>query len=286
MRAALWSLVASTAAALVAAAPPFVLQQDARPPAPSTPQLPDLTPNDDFHAVQDALKEHVEHLIDEAKRLAQDTFDLPEEDVVEVKIRTPHPPSHPIPPPVIDMSKYTILEIVNQSFHRHHEHEGDEIRLVDRLLREGFAARCPCKRARALDGEHEHEHELPLHRLAWLINFAPEAAKLLEKDGITLLAPDDMALTPPHRRGGGHHGGEHPEFADGVRQSVEDILAATLGERSHPFHSHEFSPEKLDELAVSDDEGDDDDKKEEKRRIFRKLITIIGSCTSPLWSVF
>ncbi|BGP08023.1 hypothetical protein JCM10049v2_003868 [Rhodotorula toruloides] len=278
MRAALWSLVASSAATLVAAAPPFVLQ-DARPTTPS-PQparpLADLSPSD-FHAVQDALRESLEHFVDEGKRLVQDTFDAFEDDLAKTQddgIHPPHPPSHPLPPPVIDMSKYTILEIVNQSFHRHQEHEDGEVRLVDRTLREGLAARRPCKHARTLGGEHggdDHDHELPLHRLAWLVNFSPDAAKLLEKDGITLLAPDDMALTPPHRRGGGDHHG----FAGQPERSVEDMFAATLSERSHPFHSHEFSPEKLAKLAASTD-GDDEDK-EEKKRIFRKIIAVVGA---------
>ncbi|BGP24601.1 flocculin [Rhodotorula toruloides] len=280
MKAALWSLVASTAATLVVAAPPFVLQDARLPTRPAAERLADLTPND-FHAIQDALRESFEHLVDEGKRLVQDTFEAFEDDLVKTqddRIHPPHPPSHPIPPPVIDLSKYTILEIVNQSFHRHHEHEDSEVHLVDRMLREGLAARRPCKHARTVEGKgersDEHDHQLPLHRLAWLVNFAPEAAKLLERDGITLLAPDDMALTPPHRRnGGGHHG-----FAGEPERSVEDMMAATLSERSHPFHSHEFSPEKLAKLAASDDDDDDDDDgKEEKKRIFRKIIALVGA---------
>ncbi|GAA5999059.1 fasciclin domain-containing protein [Rhodotorula paludigena] len=272
MKAVLWSALVTAALA----APPFVLQSDAA--AASQHRLADLTV-DDFHAVQHAFAEAYEGAVDEAKNVVHDTFGLvhAEED------DEPHHPTHPLPPPVLDFRDYTVLEIVNASYHKHHdggEHEGLRNGGFLRKLRKGLGF--------TLDGIEPHKpkpEDLPFSHLAWLLNFSPEAAKLLEQDDITLLAPDNHALTPPHkRREHGVHGPPHgpgrdrfaklSDAVDAAPQFVhpESPFARQLEAAPHPFHSREFSPKKLAKLA--ENEGDDHD--EEKKRLFRMIIAYFG----------
>lgn len=242
MKIALWSLAAAASAPLLAsAAPPFVLQngqpgaaalfdEAASSAEPAVHRVQDLTV-DEFQAVQHALKDSLERAVDSATHLIQDTFGLAaadddDEPVSGNELPRPHFPSHPLPPPVIDLKEYTVFEIVNASLEHHHHrcghHRGDsepdaeeEHHMVRRKIRKGLAALFRPTEGGDHDGD-EHKPDpshLPLHRLAWLANFSSEAGDLLKQDGpITLLAPDDAALTPPHRGHGrgGHHAHSAP----------------------------------------------------------------------------
>ncbi|GAA5878519.1 hypothetical protein JCM16303_002107 [Sporobolomyces ruberrimus] len=191
---------------------------------------------DDFQRVQEAIKDSFEHAAD--RRVPGPAT------IQEEAVSIPNPFPHG-PPPVIDFSHLTILEIVNASL-GHHDHEHGDGHLRPTVI-----------------DEKDPSH-LPLHRLAWLVNFSSETQEYLKRDDITLLAPDDQALTPPHRRGGEHpHGIEHSEYHDFDKSHV-----------AHPFHSKEFSPKHLHALAsVSED---DDEDKERKREIFRKIISYVA----------
>jgi hypothetical protein len=70
-------------------------------------------------------------------------------------------------PPTLDFSHLTILEIVNASLGHHHDHEHKHG--SDRI-------------APAVIDEKDPAH-LPLHRLAWLVNFSSETQEYLKKDG-------------------------------------------------------------------------------------------------------
>ncbi|KPV75495.1 uncharacterized protein RHOBADRAFT_53467 [Rhodotorula graminis WP1] len=255
------SLLATTALA----APPFVLQPAgdrlAAPLEPASQQqqqqhhhhdrvLPDLSV-DDFIAVENSLTDSLKHalgqVVDEVKAL-------------------PHPPHHPLPPPVLDFTKYTILEIVNATYKKpHHEPDHFDGAAFARKLRKGLALGGD----EGDDSEHHPSPEhLPLNHLAWLINFSPEAAALLEKDDITLLAPDNHALQNPHKRK--DPGGKFANLGDAARDGSSALFDLTAA-APHPFHSRELSPKKLAKLADSDDEDDD-----EKKRILKKIIAYVG----------
>ncbi|GAA5862027.1 hypothetical protein JCM1840_006912 [Sporobolomyces johnsonii] len=250
------SLALLGAAALTTAAPPPLVVQtsDSIVELAAQPPLADLTV-DDFQAVQSAIKETIDkaaHLLG----LDDDRFVEAQEQAGEL-----HPPHF------LNFSDYTILEIVNASLGHHGEHEKSD--------REGDKdtvwPRPP------FPNGHEHDPKyLPLHRLAWLVNFSSDAQELLKQDGITLLAPDDHALTPPHRRR--HHGPHHKQADYAVpSEQPENVFAAEQADLEsfaalpHPFHSHEFSPKKLGKLMASDAEGDD-----EKKKLIQKIIAIFG----------
>ena len=97
---------------------------------------------------------------------------------------------------------------------------------------------------------------------------------------ITLLAPDDQALTPPHRRGGPHE--HHAHHLRPRLFGSRDSLDFDKSHVAHPFHSKEFTPKKLQKLASVSEDGDDEDEKERKREIFRKIISYVGKCELPI----
>lgn len=73
----------------------------------------------------------------------------------------PVPPHHP--PPVIDLSHLTILEIINASLH-HHDHDKHH------------------KMTGGSDGPPPADpSHLPLHRLAWLVNASTQAQQALDR---------------------------------------------------------------------------------------------------------
>jgi hypothetical protein len=146
---------------------------------------------------------------------------------------------------ILDFSEFgTIADILNATLH-HHRH--------------------------GKHAEHERPHwktpetpgDLPLHRLAWLMNRSTVAIEDLSKEGITLLAPDDWALTPPHRQ---EHHGKHGEHHKQMRELRRAELAAHQP-LEHPFHSDE-----LREAYDSVDEGDD------RRARFAKIIAYVLRC--------
>ncbi|GAA6063119.1 hypothetical protein JCM10212_002322, partial [Sporobolomyces blumeae] len=223
--------------------PPFVVQDGSAIPA-APRRLADLTP-DDFHAVQDSLKSAFEHASSAANALKDEasTGDR------SISVPNPFPPHSP--PPILDFSHLTILEIVNASLGHHHD-DGHEAQAT---------------------AEDRDPAKLPLHRLAWLVNFSDEAQEYLKGKDITLLAPDDGALTPPHRdRGRGPHHRRRASF-----ERDDDDVDPDKSTLSHPFHSREFSPDKLARLASSGHGHDGDDKdREKKREIFKKIIAYVG----------
>ncbi|GAA5989620.1 hypothetical protein JCM10908_000556 [Rhodotorula pacifica] len=318
MKFALWSLVAAASAPLFAsAAPPFLFQGAQRgaaaqvsfespEPAAAAHRVQDLSV-DDFQAVQHAIKDSFEHAVDNAKHLIQDTFGLVDDEVDADEFPRPHFPSHPLPPPVIDLKEYTIYEIVNASLEHHHHHHrrcghSEDADLADaeeaerhlndesgRKIRKGLAAAFFSHAYGEDEGEHKPDpSRLPFHRLAWLANFSTEAGDLLKQKGpITLLAPDDAALTPPHREHHGEHFGPPGRRSKGPRgdhdrpaprhaeEGEHDPLRGAFSEAApHPFHSKAFSPESL--AALASDNGDDDEDKERRREIFKKLIAIVA----------
>jgi hypothetical protein len=161
-------------AALVAAAPPFVLQNAFK----NVPTLPDLTV-DDFVSIENTVKNSLKDVVEDVNdRLSALEALIANEDAVEVET---HPRKIPIPH-FIDLSEYTVLEIVNASYHTHHEGEVKGFRR-DRKIRRSFF---PHDEEENGDDDEHHKPDpkyLPLHRLAGLINFSPEAAALLEEDG-------------------------------------------------------------------------------------------------------
>ncbi|GAA5910753.1 hypothetical protein JCM6882_002070 [Rhodosporidiobolus microsporus] len=263
-----WS-IAAACVPLAAAAPPFVLQNSAAPP------LAELSV-DDFQSVQHALKASVEHAIDEGKRLATDTFNLVEQAVgIEGGHGGEGPPhKHPLPPPFLDFSQYTVLEIINASFAGHHGGEGDKsFGLFERKLRR--SAGFPHLEEDDNEGEHKPDPKhLPLHKLAGLINFSPEAAQLLEGEDISFFAPDDWALTPPHKRGDDKHArSAHHHNGHWVMPLEQDKEEAPFAEVPHPFHTRELSPRRLRKLTAQAFDGDDDEEK--KKEFIKKVIAAI-----------
>ncbi|GAA6002327.1 hypothetical protein JCM10207_001065 [Rhodosporidiobolus poonsookiae] len=260
---------------LAAAAPPFVLQDSQRSAPAATfadERLPDLKV-DDFLAVQHSIKESLEHAVDEGKRLISDTFELVEDFAAH---HDSEGEEHPHPKPihsVLDFSNYTVLEIINASWTGHHHDDGDKERFDGferKLRRSAFPHQFE-------DSEGEHKPDpkhLPFHRLAGLLNFSPDAAAQLDKDNITLLAPDDWALTPPHKREDHKARFGHAGRMVAPVEEEEDEDETPFSRIPHPFHSKELSPRRLRKLAAASFEGDDDEEK--KREFFKKLIAAIG----------
>lgn len=172
---------------------------------------------------------------------------MPQEPTI---LPNPFPGHRDGPDSTLDFSHLTILEIVNASLGRHHEH--GETRFSPAVI------------------DVKDPSHLPLHRLAWLVNFSIETQEYLQKDDITLLAPDDRALTPPHRR-------EHPHdsFELFPFEHYSESVDFDKSRVAHPFHAREFSPKKLRKLASVSEDGDDKEK-ERKREIFRKIISYVG----------
>lgn len=131
----------------------------------------------------------------------------------------PHPP----PPPVLDLKEYTILEILEAALNHtcpDHDEDGEmtrechyEATSVTSLLIVVHLAHTDGWPPKRPDGPPKppkaDPHKLPLHRLAWLVSRSPAAKEALAKKDITLLAPDDWALAPEHRRGPTGHESEH-----------------------------------------------------------------------------
>ncbi|KAK4698704.1 hypothetical protein P7C70_g7564, partial [Phenoliferia sp. Uapishka_3] len=186
----------------------------------------DLNPSD-FQSIQqsigNSLKNNFNNLADSfLPPLAEEgdsIADSPDDDAT-------HPGKHQPHPYIIDLSQLTILEILNASLHHHHDSHSDSEH-DDKNPHWKFP--WPSKPPTA--------DQLPLHRLAWLVNHSSEAQQSLSKDGITLLAPDDMALTPPHRREK-HHEGVEAETIRGESEMEEEWQPV-----EHPFHSREMRKE-------------------------------------------
>lgn len=270
---------------------PFVAPPRADDAAAAAHRAADLTV-DDFQAVQHAIQNSLEHAVQGAKHLVEDSLhqgaaDADDDEDDEVS-SLPHPPTHPLPPATIDLKDYTIFEIVNASLghhHDHHDHHDHGARGRDAEWRSSPSVPAPRKIRQGLAslfagseqdvGEDKpNPHTLPLHRLAWLANFSTEAGDLLKQDGpITLLAPDDAALTPPHRK---HEDEDSDGDFDYFRPSMlamGDFDELFTEAAPHPFHSKPFSPKKLAKLAAHGGDGDDDH--EHKKEMFKKLIAIV-----------
>ncbi|BGP16074.1 hypothetical protein JCM10213v2_004068 [Rhodosporidiobolus nylandii] len=255
-----WSFAAAVLP-LAAAAPPFVLQNAAdgagRLPDAAAAQLPDLMV-EDFQSAQQHIAESLEQAVEGGRRLVSETFNLVEEALSDID------PPHKFPiPPFIDLGKYTVKEIVLRA--GEHDEELSFEGFGRKLRRGAFPGQFDDDNK--ADGKH-HEHDpkhLPLHKLAHLARFSPEFADSLDQDDITFLAPDDWALTPPHKR---PHPGAH--ISDFETDEENPPVASAL----HPFHQRELSPKGLRKLAETALDGDEDDEK--KKELFRKIIAYIG----------
>mgnify|MGYP001564940720 FL=1 len=177
-------LLASSLASLALAAPPFVVQQQAPtiPESDAGPTSPSLGV-DDFLSIQS----HIAHALSPATH--SPIINLIEPTTASADLH--HPPA------VVDLSQWTILEILSYSLH-----------------------------------EPKAWPHLPLHRLGWLVNRSSEAQEALAKKDITLLAPDDAALTPPHHRTGGHASADEAEAVWDEAQVEADEQP-----QPHPFYT-------------------------------------------------
>lgn len=191
--------------AALAAPPPFVLQgsQQLNLPA-NEAELPHLT-SDQFLDIERAkvkAEQVMQSLVD---RLEQAATEM-EEDVaqrVQEEIEAASggaaddaaglPPHRP--PPVLDFSDYTILEILNASLHHHpeHDHKAD----VDAAELPKWKLPWSPKQPQHHPGGGEHEHDpkyLPLHRLGWFVNQSEEAQKVLGKGEFAARADGEPEL--------------------------------------------------------------------------------------------
>jgi len=148
----------------------------------------------------------------------------------------------------------------------------------------------------------------PLQRFAWLVNASIESpfTELIadEKASVTLLAPDDESLTPPHRRGEHghgpphgppHHGHDHEhEGPHGPRHGPphgpphhghDHEHEGPHGPRHGPGHEHEHTPASqhpfhsprllsslIDQSAEESALDGDSDRKKELRERFLRLL--------------
>ena len=125
----------------------------------------------------------------------------------------------------------------------------------------------------------------PLQRFAWLVNASIESpfTELIadEKASVTLLAPDDESLTPPHRRGEHghgpphgppHHGHDHEhEGPHGPRHGPGHEHEHTPASQ-HPFHSPRLLSSLIDQSAEESALDGDSDRKKELRERFLRLL--------------
>lgn len=176
---------------------------------------------------------------------------------------------------ILDFSDYTIPEILNASLH--HKHPVGPLRggTDDELTAaiQEHSTNWPWHHDEPTDPS-----QLPFHRLASLVNRSESAVEALSKDGITLLAPDDYALTPPDKRE--HHEKKDEAWILPAFESDEGI-----GEEHplpHPFFSHELRGKTCKRVVTTLDE--DEERKERIARIIGFLIKctsrVRGSCRS------
>lgn len=159
---------------------------------------------------------------------------------------------------IVDFSDYTILEILDlaakapQKDHDHHK-EPREVKSKFTWPWKKPASRAP----------PSHPSELHLHKLGHLVSRSEFAQNNLAAEGITLLAPSDEALTPPHRRGEGR---DHHDHHDHKQHREESQLDRVL---PHPFHSNELT---LPTAGMTFDGSDDEDKKERINKIIGYVL--------------
>ncbi|KDE02985.1 hypothetical protein MVLG_06485 [Microbotryum lychnidis-dioicae p1A1 Lamole] len=184
------------------------------------------------------------------------------------------PPHHP--PAYLDFSNYTIIEILNATLHHHHDDPDDP------EGRHGGDSDSQRRGAESMTAVNRAGH-----RMRILIMTIPRFCPCNDwREGITLLAPDDRALTPPHRRGGA----EHPPRRHGPRrqddkapvdrpEEDDELMAQPL---VHPIYHVQRSLRQLG-LATewndrvgesgSGDNSDEDDEKRLKR--FEHIVAYI-----------
>ncbi|KAH9809069.1 hypothetical protein DFH28DRAFT_1087011 [Melampsora americana] len=152
-------------------------------------------------------------------------------------------PHHHHPKP-IDLSQYTIWEVLNWTLH--HPHKSDN---------------------------NDH-HSVPIQRLAWLVNQSEPIQKILSNPeaDLTLFAPDNEALTPPHKRhhhghGHGHGPGPHSPRDEPLTPPEDHVFWQALESNSLKSGHHSFS-----EGYHLQDDGEDKDK---KKKIFLHLLEMV-----------
>lgn len=157
-------------------------------------------------------------------------------------------------PPVIDKSDQTIFQILNESLHHEHHHDG-------------FLAR--------LAGTPSTP---PLHKFAKFMNFTQneELFQLLDdpQGSYSLLAPDDKSLDKlPHHRHGDHHDHhddhQYAHEAEGIDGSApDDDVQDVFGGDAPVEISDLINAIADDQDAIHDMESSDN----ERRQKFRKLM--------------
>ncbi|CAH7678721.1 hypothetical protein PPACK8108_LOCUS13180 [Phakopsora pachyrhizi] len=156
-------------------------------------------------------------------------------DSLAVLLQHPAPPNHPPPHghEPIDLSKYTIWQVLDWILQNNHK-------------------------------ESAGEHHLPLYRLAWVANLSEPIKHILSDPNadITFFAPDDEALTPPHKKKGDAPG--HDGF--GQEQYLADIEGDIVSsEPDHPVKGCIHAVQK----QFENEDGSD---KEKKRKIILHII--------------
>ncbi|KAI5480481.1 Fasciclin domain family protein [Pseudohyphozyma bogoriensis] len=137
---------------------------------------------------------------------------------------------------LIDLSEYTIIQILNASLYYRPETDDD----AAAATRTNVAG-------------DDWAGQLGLHKLGWIVNHSVEAQKELAKKHVTLLAPDDEALT--WRKHGGVKSAESGGDAEHAFGLTEELHGT-----KHPFYSHILNPKdsnEKDEFDASESVDDD-----------------------------
>jgi len=198
----------------------------------------------------EAIRQHVKGHHHERVKAKASWFSVPA--WIKNAVGFPHRPPHPGPPPVIDLSDYTIAEILNNTLYspKPNPHDGPP--------------RWP-----------------PLRKLAFFVNISTSAEfkkSIADPEAkVTLFAPDDFALSreghegPPHHHhdddhhhGPPHHGPPHHDHEHGPAQM-----------QRHPFKN----PRELAQLLQRDvqlmEEGGDDEEHKKRKEEILKIIGYI-----------
>jgi len=151
-------------------------------------------------------------------------------------------PRHHHPKP-IDLSQYTMWEVLNWTLHHPHK-----------------------------SGNNDH-HSVPIQRLAWLVNQSEPIQKILSNPeaDLTLFAPDNEALTPPHKR---HHHGHG--YGPGPHSLRDEPLTLTPPE-DHVFWQA-LESDSLERGHHSSSEAyhlQEDEDKDKKKKILLHLLEMV-----------
>lgn len=119
------------------------------------------------------------------------------------------------------------------------------------------------------DGPPEYP---PLKKFAFFVNISNESpfkdSIRDENAHVTLLAPDDFALTPPHKRDEHHGPPGHDHGHDGPHHGPDGPHHGPPHHegppRNHPMHSPQMLQALVDRSVSAMDEGSDKEERKEK----------------------